>query len=156
MSVRIEIERAQDIGDAVPGDAALKGWLREALVGIEADVELGVRIVGEDEGRRFNRDYRGSDYATNVLSFRADKLPDLSPRPIGDLLFCAPVVAREAEEQGKPANAHWAHLCIHGVLHLLGHDHEVEEEARLMEGLEVEILARLGYQDPYRAGARGN
>ena len=153
MSIRIDIERAAALSDDAPADAELRVWLSEALGEITKDAELSVRIVDEEEGRQLNRDFRGKDYATNVLSFRADKLPQLSPQPLGDLVICAPIVAREAQDQGKPVNAHWAHLCVHGVLHLLGHDHEAEEQAQLMEGLEVEILARLGYQDPYRADA---
>lgn len=153
MRVNIDIERAQDFGGVVPGDSELRHWLREALQGRTDEWELGVRIVDEDEGGRLNREYRGRNGATNVLSFPAEPLPQVSPQPIGDLVICAPVVEREAHEQGKSLRAHWAHLCVHGALHLLGHDHEADDDARVMEGLEVEILARLGYQDPYRANA---
>lgn len=153
MTLHIDIERAEDIGSDAPDDPALRSWLGEALQGRIDDSVLSVRIVGQDEGRRLNRDYRGCNSATNVLSFRAEKLPGVMPQPLGDLVICAPVVAREAVQQGKSLNAHWAHLCVHGALHLLGHDHEIEADAHAMEGLEVEILARLGYQDPYRADA---
>lgn len=153
MSLLIDIVHAPDIGTDLPGRAELSNWLGAAWQGREEQAELSVRIVGAEEGRRLNQKYRGRDYATNVLSFPADVLPGLSPRLLGDLVICAPVVAREAAEQQKLVNAHWAHLCVHGVLHLLGYDHEIEGEARTMEGLEVEILQRLGYQDPYRADA---
>ena len=101
------------------------------------------------EGRALNRHYRGKDYATNVLSFPAD-LPEGVDLPLlGDLVICAPVVAKEAQDQGKPLAAHYAHLTVHGVLHLLGMDHEDEREAEAMEAIEREILADLGLPDPY-------
>ena len=129
-------------------------WIRAALA---APAQLAVRIVDEDEGRALNRDYRGKDYATNVLSFPAE-VPEGLPKGVkfpllGDLVICAPVVAREADEQGKALNAHYAHLTVHGVLHLLGWDHEDDKEADAMEQLEREILAELGIADPY-AGER--
>ena len=112
--------------------------------------EVSVRIVGRREGRRLNAQWRGKDYATNVLSFPAEGLPRaLRPRPLGDLVLCAPVVADEARAQGKTLAAHWAHLVVHGVLHLLGHDHEHDAEAQRMERQERRILARLGFPDPY-------
>lgn len=149
----MDIQRAHDLTDETPDDAELRRWLDAALQDAVTDAEVSLRIVTEEEGRRLNRDYRERDYATNVLSFCADALPHVSPRPLGDLVICAPVVKREADAQGKSLAAHWAHLCVHGALHLLGHDHEAEAEARAMEQLEVEILARLGYQDPYSADA---
>ena len=119
--------------------------------------ELTVRIVDAEEGQRLNREFRGKDYATNVLSFPAE-MPEGLPKGVkfpllGDLVICAPVVAREADEQGKALNAHYAHLTVHGVLHLLGWDHEDDKEADAMEQLEREILAELGIADPY-AGER--
>lgn len=123
------------------------------------DAALTIRIVGAAESRRLNRTWRGKNKPTNVLSFAADPLPrGLSrgepgatpePQPIGDLAICAPVVAREAREQGKPAKAHWAHMVVHGVLHLLGYDHENERDAAVMEAREVRILATFGYPNPY-------
>ena len=153
MSLQIDIVRAAEVEGDVPGDSELRSWLHAALREMDRDTELCLRIVGEDEGRRLNLEYRDCDYATNVLSFRAEEFPGITRQPIGDLVICAPVVAREAIEQGKSLAGHWAHLCVHGALHLLGHDHEIEADAQTMEGLEVEILERLGYQDPYRAGA---
>jgi probable rRNA maturation factor len=115
---------------------------------------LAIRIVDEPEARRLNQHYRNKDYATNVLSFPAE-LPKNLPEEIrqsqlGDLLICSPVVAREAKEQRRQESDHWAHLTIHGVLHLLGYDHEVVDEGTVMESLETEILAGLGISDPYQ------
>ena len=104
-----------------------------------------------DEGRQLNHDYRGKDYATNVLSFalnEGDPVPGLPL--IGDLVLCAPVVEKEAAEQNKPLQAHYAHLLVHGMLHLQGFDHEQDDEAETMEALETVIMQRLGYPDPYR------
>jgi probable rRNA maturation factor len=111
--------------------------------------EVAIRIVGADEGQALNRDYRGKDYATNVLSFPAELPPGVDLPLIGDLAICAPVVAREATEQGKKPRDHWAHLTVHGTLHLLGYDHIEDAEAEAMEALETRILAGLGIGDPY-------
>jgi probable rRNA maturation factor len=142
----------------VPSAASFRHWVAAALAGARhrKPAELSVRIVGAREGRSLNRRYRGRDYATNVLSFPADmaegvKLPKGVKMPLlGDLVLCAPVIAREAREQKKPLAAHYAHLTVHGALHLLGWDHEDEREAECMEQLEREILAGLGIADPYR------
>lgn len=133
----------------VPSAASFRRWAQAAIAGRRREAELSIRIVGEDEGRALNRDYRGRDYATNVLSFPAD-LPEGVGLPLlGDLAICAPVVAREAADQGKRASDHYAHLTVHGVLHLLGWDHEDDAGAEAMEALEREILAGLGVADPY-------
>ena len=108
---------------------------------------MTVRFVDAREGRILNRGFRNRDYATNVLTFVYENRA--RRRLAGDLVLCAPVVAREAREQGKPLDAHYAHLIVHGALHLAGHDHERESDARRMEALERQILARLGYADPY-------
>ena len=122
-------------------------WIRHALA---TDAEITVRIVGAEEGQQLNRDYRKKDYATNVLSFPADVPDELLDIPLlGDLVICVPVVEREAQEQAKTSEAHWAHLVIHGCLHLLGYDHIEDEEAEEMEALEKELLAELGHPDPY-------
>ena len=118
-------------------------WLRHAL---QSDAEITVRIVGADEAQALNRDYRGKDYATNVLTF------DYTPAPFvtADLVLCAPVVAREALEQDKPLQAHYAHLLIHATLHAQGYDHETsEQDAQEMEALEIRLLGALGYDNPY-------
>ena len=137
----------------IPAAVSFRRWVAAALAGRIREADLAVRIVGSKEGRALNHHYRGKDYATNVLSFPAE-LPEGLPKGVkmpllGDLVLCAPVVAREAKEQGKPLSAHYAHLTVHGTLHLLGWDHEDAREAECMEQLEREILAGLGLPDPY-------
>jgi probable rRNA maturation factor len=146
---------AREDAAAIPGRDALVRWAETALrrAGTDADRgELVVRIVGEAESRQLNAGWRGKDRPTNVLAFPAGEpgLPDEADYPLGDLVVCAPVVAREAAEQGKAAESHWCHMIVHGTLHLAGYDHETPEEAARMEGLEREILAELGHPDPYR------
>ncbi|AKC78537.1 rRNA maturation RNase YbeY [Xanthomonas arboricola pv. juglandis] len=141
----------------LPSAVSFRKWVAAALKGRIREADLAVRIVDEKEGCSLNHHYRGKDYATNVLSFPAD-LPEGLPKGVkmpllGDLVICAPVVAREAAEQGKSLAAHYAHLTVHGTLHLLGWDHEDDKEADAMEQLEREILADLGIDDPY-AGER--
>ena len=135
----------------LPSAASFRRWAEAALQGAKRrkPAELAIRIVDLDEGRALNRDYRGKDYATNVLSFPAELPPGVALPLIGDLAICAPVVLREAAEQAKQPRDHWAHLTIHGVLHLLGHDHIEDAEAHVMEALETRILAGLGIADPY-------
>ncbi|WP_448098429.1 rRNA maturation RNase YbeY [Luteibacter yeojuensis] len=137
----------------VPAPASFRRWVEAALKGARRRkaTEVSIRIVDADEGRALNLQYRGRDYATNVLSFPADLPPGLKLPLIGDLVICAPVVAREAAEQGKKPADHWAHLTIHGTLHLLGYDHTEEAEAEAMESLETRVLAGLGIADPYLA-----
>ena len=135
----------------LPSAASFKRWAAAACEGRIRKADLAIRLVDSKEGLSLNRHYRGKDCATNVLSFPAE-IPngvDLPMPLLGDLVICAPVVAREAEEQRKPLNAHFAHLTVHGVLHLLGLNHEDDREAVAMEQLEREILAGLGYSDPY-------
>jgi probable rRNA maturation factor len=142
----------------LPASTSFRKWVAAALHGRIREADLAIRLVDEEEGRALNRHYRGRDYATNVLSFPADmgddvKLPKGVRMPLlGDLVLCAPVVAREAREQGKTLAAHYAHLTVHGTLHLLGWDHGDDREAECMEQLEREILAGLGIADPYRSG----
>ncbi|PJK00752.1 rRNA maturation RNase YbeY [Lysobacteraceae bacterium NML91-0213] len=138
----------------VPAAPSFRRWAQAALEGRIRQADLAIRVVDAAEGQALNRHYRGKDYATNVLSFPADLPEGLPPGVrlplLGDLVICAPVVEREAREQGKPLNAHYAHLTVHGVLHLLGWDHDNDVEADAMEQLEREILAGLGVDDPYR------
>ena len=136
--------------DGVPSRPQFRAWARAAL---NADGMRGgqitLRLVDAEEGQSLNRDYRGKDYATNVLSFPYE----IEPVVIGDLAICHPVVVREATEQGKTLEAHYAHLVVHGVLHLQGYDHETgEADAARMEDKEREILASLGFADPYNTG----
>jgi len=127
---------------AIPDLERRRGWS-----------EVNILVVGRAAGRRYNRQFRGRDYATNVLSFPYEPAPGEHSGLLGDLVICAPVVAREAREQGKHARDHFAHMTIHGVLHLLGYDHEETGEAERMEALETRILAGLGIADPYRDDA---
>lgn len=138
----------------LPSPVSFRKWIAAALESRILEADLAVRLVGAREGRALNRHYRGKDYATNVLSFPAEtddvKLPEGVRMPLlGDLVLCAPVVAREAREQKKSVLAHYAHLTVHGTLHLLGWDHGDDREAECMEQLEREILAGLGIDDPY-------
>lgn len=130
----------------LPTRAHLRRWVKAAQQG---EMLLTLRITDSDEAQALNRDYRGKDYATNVLTFVYDTAP-----PSGDVCLCAPVVAREAAEQGKDLEAHWAHLVIHGVLHLQGYDHEHKTDAVTMESVERFIMQHLGYRDPYEDGRR--
>ncbi len=133
-----------------PSEDDLRIWCELALRQRSADSELTIRLVDDAEGRELNHTWRQKDYATNVLSFPADVPDELLDIPLlGDLVICVPVVAREAAEQGKALDAHWAHLVIHGCLHLLGYDHIDDAEAEEMEALERELLAELGHPDPY-------
>lgn len=130
---------------ALPRAQVLR-WLRAALGADVQLAEIAVRVVGADEGRQLNRDYRGKDYATNVLTFDYSVAPQLA----ADLVLCAPVVAREAAELATPLAQHYAHLLVHGALHAQGWDHETsEQEAEAMEARETAILAALGVPDPY-------
>ena len=129
--------------EGAPTRPQVRRWVRAACA---VPAEVTVRFVGAEEGRTLNRDYRGRDYATNVLSFPYESHPALS----GDLVLCLPVLEREAREQSKPVEDHCAHLIVHGMLHLQGHDHETgRADAERMEAIERQILARLGYPDPY-------
>lgn len=134
----------------LPAAASVRRWVEAALAGQRRAIELAVRYVDSEEGRALNRDYRGKDYATNVLSFPVELPPGVRSPLLGDLVICAPVVALEALGQDKPLAHHHAHLVVHGVLHLLGMDHERSEaDAEAMEARERTILGRLGIPDPY-------
>ena len=134
----------------LPAAASVRRWVEAALAGQRRAIELAVRYVDSDEGRALNRDYRGKDYATNVLSFPVELPPGVRSPLLGDLVVCAPVVALEALGQDKPLAHHHAHLVVHGVLHLLGMDHERSEaDADAMEARERTILGRLGIPEPY-------
>jgi len=146
LSLQFSREPGTSAHRAVLPRAKVERWLR-AATGRAA--EFTVRIVGADEGRRLNRDYRAKDYPTNVLTFDYEREPVV----VADLVLCAPVVEREAGEQGLTLEAHYAHLLVHGALHAQGHDHQRAGEARAMEALETRILAALGYPDPYRGPA---
>lgn len=150
--LRVAVQRAADCR-WLPEAAAIRRWAAAAAGG-EAAGELTVRIVDEAESAALNETYRGKSGPTNVLAFPSDVTslpPDAAePLPLGDLVICAPVVEREAAEQGKTLTAHFAHLVVHGTLHLIGHDHEEEAAAQVMEDREREVLAAFGFGDPYR------
>ena len=149
MTIILDIQSASSSEDA-PDDQNIKRWVSAALDSKTGDTELSVRIVDEDEGKALNETYRGASGPTNVLSFPFDeKTPEPLPL-IGDIVVCAPVVVREAKQQNKALNAHWAHMIIHGVLHLLGYDHQNDSEAAIMEALETEIMQKLGFPPPYK------
>jgi probable rRNA maturation factor len=126
----------------LPSRQRMRSWAKAALL---ADARVTIRLVGAREGRALNREFRGRDYATNVLTFA---YPDTEPLS-GDVVLCTPVIAKEAREQRKAVDAHYAHLVVHGMLHLQGYDHENSNDATVMETLEAEIVVRLGYAHPY-------
>ena len=151
----MDIQVASAVG-SVPVDHDIQTWIEDAVneVGCDRDREVSVRIVDEVESKVLNHQYRAIDKATNVLSFPADDdapgfLPPEEPVALGDIVICGPIVEREAAQQRKTKADHWAHLLVHGTLHLLGYDHEVDAEALEMEAIEIRILGRRGVGDPY-------
>jgi len=148
MSVRVDVQYACE-REGTPTAAEITTWVSAALDGHPGG-ELTVRLVAEEEGRQLNADYRGGTAPTNVLAFPFDAPPGAEVELLGDVVVCRDVVAREALAQGKPALHHWAHLVVHGVLHLIGFDHENDDNAKPMEDEERRILAALGIPDPYR------
>jgi len=145
--IELEVQRVTDFRP-LPTDRQFRRWVKAALVGHGPSV-LTLRLVDREEGRQLNRQYRGRDAATNVLSFPADLPAEVDLPLLGDIVLCAPLVVEEALAQGKSAEAHWAHLTIHGILHLLGYDHQEKEEAEVMERLEIDLLESLGIANPY-------
>ena len=147
----IEIQRATDA--STPDDTTLTGWAERVLQACKTKGDITLRLVDSDESQTLNREYRDKDKPTNVLSFPFDMpegLPaDAMPALLGDIVVCTAVVEREAVEQHKQAEAHWAHMVVHGVLHLLGHDHIDDQDAMQMEALEIDILQGLGFANPY-------
>jgi probable rRNA maturation factor len=148
MTLRIDVQ-VGGTRTGLPGVAKLRHWARAALAGRRRDAELSIRIVDAAESRALNRRYRGKDRPTNVLAFPAELPPELGLSLLGDLVICREVVEAEALAQAKPLDAHWAHMVVHGTLHLMGYDHEAADDSAVMEALETEILAELGWPDPY-------
>ena len=148
MRLELDLQTATEI-TALPAAADFEGWVQRVLEGRREEVELTIRLVDEAESQNLNREYRDKDRPTNVLSFPAD-LPAVIESPLlGDLVICAPVVLQEAQQQHKTAEAHWAHMVVHGVLHLLGYDHQNAQEAAEMERMEAALLGEMGFSDPY-------
>jgi len=152
IELMLDLQLACEDNSELPTEEQLNLWATAALTS-RTDIEepeLTVRIVDEEESQQLNFEYRGKDKPTNVLSFPFEA-PAHVPLPLlGDLIVCKQVVAREAVEQGKTSQAHWAHMIVHGCLHLLGYDHIEDEEAEEMEGIERIVLADLGFEDPYK------
>ncbi len=155
--IQVDVKVAANVSN-VPTDLDIRNWLEQVIAQVGNDtarsIEISVKIVDEAEGRALNRQFRQKDSATNVLSFpllEADlpELPEELPLAMGDIVICASVVAREASEQGKNSSDHWAHMLVHGALHLFGYDHETESQAQEMEMLEARILAVGGVENPY-------
>ena len=148
--LELDLQLATDA--SAPSEAQFRQWCELALRQRSADSEMTIRLVDEPEGRELNHTWRQKDYATNVLSFPFEAPPGIPMDLLGDLAICAEVVTREATEQGKPLMDHWAHMVIHGTLHLIGFDHINEPDAVEMETLETELLASLNIADPYTQG----
>ena len=148
MTLQVDLSIPDDVSGA-PEKGQFLRWASAAVGDSDEAVELSIRIVHEDESRSLNMKYRNKDRATNVLAFPAELPEGVSPRVLGDLAICSEVVESEARSQGKTIESHWAHMVVHGTLHLLGHDHLADDEARQMEAMEVQILQGLGYADPY-------
>ncbi|AKD37931.1 metal-binding heat shock protein [Pasteurella multocida subsp. multocida OH4807] len=147
--VIIDLQIATENTENLPTEAQIQAWANRAVQPELSDVEMTVRIVDEAESHELNFTYRGKDKPTNVLSFLFECPDEVELGLLGDLVICRQVVEKEAEEQGKPLMAHWAHMVVHGSLHLLGYDHIDDAEAEEMEHLETEIMQSLGFDDPY-------
>ena len=149
MNLVVDIESASS--EPAPEEEDLRSWIRAALGNHPQDAEVSVRLVDVEEMSQLNKAYRGKAGPTNVLSFPAQFPAELKLPLLGDIVICAPVVLEEARAQGKPADAHWAHMAVHGALHLLGFDHQDDGEAEAMEAMETAILSTLDYPCPYSA-----
>ncbi|MCO1333871.1 rRNA maturation RNase YbeY [Microbulbifer sp. OS29] len=148
IDLTLDVQRATRC-NSLPSDEVINSWIQKALATHRKEAELSVRIVDESESQDLNFRYRGKDKPTNVLSFQTDFPAELDLPMLGDLVICAPIVAQEAEQQSKSLLAHWAHMVVHGTLHLLGYDHIEDADAEEMENLETGLLASLGFADPY-------
>lgn len=146
MSIEIILDNVCDAAE-VPSADKIRHYITTAIGDRVKNAEIGIRIVSREESRELNHQYRGKDKATNILSFNYSD--DDDEIFMGDLVICAAVVAEEAQQQHKPAAAHWAHMVVHGTLHLLGYDHEHDQDAETMEALETKVLQQLGYNNPY-------
>lgn len=153
MTIALDLQLACETVN-VPDTAKFEAWIQSALPTVQQDAEISIRIVDEEESQALNYQYRGKDKPTNVLSFPFEKPPGVPAEAfdsmLGDMAICAPVVIQEAKEQQKAAEHHWAHMVVHGTLHLLGYDHINDDDANEMESLERSILAKFNIPDPYQ------
>ncbi|WP_025673285.1 rRNA maturation RNase YbeY [Salinivibrio socompensis] len=149
MNYYVDVQVACDSEQGLPSDDQLQAWFEHAIREAKPQAEVTIRIVDEGESQSLNRDYRGKDKPTNVLSFPFEAPPGVDIDLLGDLVVCRQVVEQEAQQQGKTLMDHWAHMVVHGSLHLLGYDHIEDDEAEQMEALERKILATMGVSDPY-------
>ena len=149
MAIVLDLQLAVEDEQGLPSFDDIDLWLNKTISPFQQEAEVTVRIVDEQESNQLNLDYRGKDKPTNVLSFPFELPPGIEMDLLGDLIICRQVVEQEAIEQGKPASAHWAHMVVHGSLHLLGYDHIEDDEAEKMESLETEIMQSMGFNDPY-------
>lgn len=149
MNTVLDLQIATADEQQLPTELQFTTWLNAAVKLFQENAEVTIRIVDNEESQKLNRDYRGKDKPTNVLSFPFEVPEGIELDLLGDLIICKQVVEREAIEQQKPLTAHWAHMVIHGTLHLLGYDHIIDEEADEMEALETEIMLKLEFEDPY-------
>ncbi|CAK1691849.1 rRNA maturation RNase YbeY [Vibrio crassostreae] len=149
MSIELDLQIAVENEQGLPTEQDIQLWLDKTIPQFQENAELTVRIVDTQESHQLNHEYRGKDKPTNVLSFPFEAPPGIELDLLGDLIICRQVVEKEAEEQNKPLLAHWAHMVVHGSLHLLGYDHIEDDEAEEMESLETEIMQAMGFEDPY-------
>ncbi|MEZ8824861.1 rRNA maturation RNase YbeY [Vibrio amylolyticus] len=149
MAIELDLQLAVENETGLPSEPDIHLWLSKAVTNFQANAEVTVRIVDIEESHQLNLQYRGKDKPTNVLSFPFEAPPGVELDLLGDLIICRQVVEQEAKEQEKPLMAHWAHMVVHGSLHLLGYDHIQDDEAEEMESLETEFLMSMGFQDPY-------
>jgi len=147
--VILDLQIASESSEGLPAESDFQQWLEAVLPQFQEESEVTIRIVDEAESQELNMTYRGKDKSTNVLSFPFEAPPGMELPLLGDLVICRQVVELEAREQNKALNAHWAHMVVHGSLHLLGYDHIIDEEAEEMEAIEIEIMQSLGHPDPY-------
>ena len=149
MAIYLDLQLATADETGLPTEAEFQQWLNAAVTPFQADAEVTIRLVDKQESHALNLEYRGKDRPTNVLSFPFEAPPEIEMNSLGDLIIRRQVVEAEALEQQKPLNAHWAHMVVHGSLHLLGYDHIEDDEAEEMEALETEIMQNMGFIDPY-------
>ncbi|MDK9764977.1 rRNA maturation RNase YbeY [Vibrio sp. D420a] len=149
MSIELDLQLAVEDEQGLPTEQDIQQWLDKTIPQFQENAELTIRIVDTEESHQLNHEYRGKDKPTNVLSFPFEAPPGIELDLLGDLIICRQVVEKEAAEQNKPLLAHWAHMVVHGSLHLLGYDHIEDDEAEEMESLETEIMQAMGYEDPY-------